>query len=137
MDLLFGHDKAVADWVGDKVGKSFSEPYTAFGVIKDGRLIGGAVFTGFTGDAIELSIAGRGVVCRGLWAAVHNYVFRQLRCHRLAIHTSSENKRVRKMAPHFGFVFEGKSRNLFGKHDGFCYSIVRGDLPALRKKWGI
>lgn len=133
--LLFDHDKTVAEWVGSKIGKPFSDPYTAIGTLgKDGNLTGGAVFTNFTGTAIEISIAGRGVVCRSFWTAAAHYVFEQLKCTRLSIHTSRRNRRIKKMAHKFGFVFEGVSRGLFGKTDGLCYSIIKDDLPALKAR---
>lgn len=137
-DLLFGHDATVAEWVGQKIGKPFSAPFTAIGTLgADGRLTGGAVFTNYTGDAVEISIAGGGVVCRSFWAATAHYVFEQLKCSRLSVHTSEKNKRVRRMAPKFGFVYEGTARKMYGKHNGLAYSLVLSDLPKFRERWKI
>ena len=140
MMLLFNHDKAVADWVGSKVGKPFSEPFTAIGVLDgQGTLIGGAVFNGYIQDtAVEISIAGKGVVSRAFWKACRHYVFEQLNCIRLSIHTSNKkgNKRVRKMANDFGFVFEGVERCKYGPHhDAARYAITASDMPKLKEKW--
>lgn len=141
MTLLFGHDRAVADWVGMKVGKPFSDPFTAIGVIDGhGTLVGGAVFNGHSKEAgIEISIAGRGVVCRQFWKTCASYVFDQLKCVRLSIHTSNKknNKRVRKMANDFGFVFEGIERKKYGTYDAVRYAITVDDLPKIREKWRI
>jgi len=134
--ILIGHDQAVAEWVGKTLGKPFSAPFTAIGTVNsEGRLTGGAVFTSYTGDAVELSIAGDGMMRRASWRAIIHYVFTQLGCSRLTIHTSATNKRARKLAPRFGFVFEGTARNLFGRYNGLCYSIVSRDLDAIRSRW--
>lgn len=138
MTLLFGHEETVAEWVGRQIGKPFHPPFAAFGVLgPDGTLTGGCVFTGHTGDAIELSLAGRGAMMRGTWAAVMHYVFVQSKCSRLQVHTMANNKRMRQQLPRIGFVFEGKSRRLFGAVDGLCYSLTTDDLPAFRARWGL
>lgn len=136
--LLFGHDATVAEWVGRKIGKPFSDPFTAIGTLDtNGRLTGGAVFTNFTGDAVEISIAGAGVVCRSFWSAIAHYVFEQLKCSRLAIHTSEKNKLVRRMAPRFGFVYEGTARKMYGQYNGLAYSLIISDLQKFRERWKI
>lgn len=135
-NLLFGHDQSVAEWVALKVKKQFHAPFTSIGVLnRDGTLIGGFVFNDFTGNSIEMSIAGKGVFSRSVWRGIINYVFDQLKCSRLQMHTNEKNKRVKKLAPRLGFMFEGKSRNFYGKEDGFVYSLVEQDLPAFRSRW--
>lgn len=136
MNLLLGHDPAVAAWVGSKVGKPFHAPFTAIGAIDAaGTLQGGFVFTGFNGSSIDLSLAGH-LSHRGLWRAVLAYTFDQLGCSRLQVHTATDNRSVRKLAPRLGFTFEGKSRNFYGHgRDALQYSLTTGDLPAFRKRW--
>lgn len=137
MSLLFGHDKAVADWVSSKVGKEFHAPYTSIGIVSsEGRLTGGFVFNSYTQDGINMSLAGD-VAKRGVWVAVADYVFKQLGCSRLAVQTRRSNKIVKKLAPRLGFKFEGIARNYYGKEDGFVYSMTKDDLPAFFQKWGI
>lgn len=136
MNLLFGHDETVAAWVGRIVGKPFQAPFTTIGVIdREGTLRGGFVFTTYTGDAIELSLAGRGCADRRVWAGVLDYVFVQLGCKRLAIHTRKSNRAVRKQAPRLGFKFEGIARSLYGDEDGLCYSLTANDLAPFRSRW--
>lgn len=137
MNLLLGHDKAIAEWVGERVGKPFHNPFTAIGTIDDkGSLSGGMVFTGYNGSSVELSLAGRGVAHRGIWRAALCYAFEQLGCARLQVHTAADNRAVRKLAPRLGFTFEGKSRNFYGHgRDALQYSLTTGDLPAFRMRW--
>jgi len=110
----------------------------AFGALDgDGTLTAGAVFTNYQKDSIDLSIAGRGVIQRSLWAAIISYVFDQLACSRLGIVTHERNKAVKRMAPKMGFKFEGKLRKQFGNADGYVYSLTDDDLPEFRKRWKI
>ena len=135
-DLLFGHDEAVAEWVAAQpFGQKFHPPYTSIGVISNGKLSGGFVFTTYTGPSVELSLAGRGVLAPTIWACVLEYVFGQLKCTRLGCHTSATNKMVRRCLPHLGFKFEGTSRRLYGEHHGYSFSLTVDDLPAFRKRW--
>lgn len=136
MPLLFGHDETVAEWVGKINGKPFYPPFSAFGVVNgDGRLIGGFVFNGYNGDAIEMSVAGGASLTRTAMRAAMFYVFNQQSCSRLQIHTRRRNKLVRKFAPMIGFRFEGVSRRHYGNEDGLCYSITRDDLPKIVERW--
>lgn len=134
--LLFQHDEAVADWVGRMVGKPFQAPFTTIGIVDgSGTLRGGFVFTGYTGDEIEMSLAGSQCFSRGVWRGVLAYVFDQCGCKRLQIHTRASNKAVRKQAPKGGFRYEGTARRMYGDENGLTYSLTVDDLPAFRKKW--
>ncbi len=142
MNLLFGHDAVVAEWVAKQANsKPPVAPYTAFGFVDgQGTLTGGCVFTGYNGDTVELSLAGRSAATRSGWAAIVSYVFDQLGCKRLQMHTSRRNKRVKKMlTPQrgLGFKFEGVADCYFGKDDGMVYSLTAKTLPAFRERWKI
>ncbi len=135
--LLFGHDATVAEWVAKQANsKPPCQPFTAFGFVSDGRLRGGAVFTGYNGDTVELSLAGRAAATRTAWAAITNYAFDQLKCFRLQMHTNRRNKHVlRMLAGKLGVRYEGVAKHYFGKDDGVVYALTVDELPAFKKKW--
>lgn len=138
MNLLFGHDAVVGEWVARQANsKPPVAPYTAFGFVDGaGRLTGGCVFTGYNGDTVELSLAGRSAATRSGWAAITAYVFDQLGCSRLQMHTNRRNKRaLRMLADRLGVRYEGVARRYFGKDDGIVYSLTVDDLPAFKAKW--
>lgn len=141
MNLLFGHDSVVADWVAKQANsKPPVAPYTAFGFVSpDGHLTGGCVFTGYNGDSVELSLAGRGAATRGCMAAVVSYVFEQLGCSRMQMHTLRKNRRVlRMLASRLGVRYEGIARHYFGNRgDAVVYALTIDELPAFRAKWKI
>jgi RimJ/RimL family protein N-acetyltransferase len=136
LSSLVFDQQAVADWVGKLNGKPFDPPFSAFGVINsDGRLTGGFVFNNFTQTAVELSLAGRGIASRPAWRSVLHYVFVQLGCARLQVHTRRSNKAVASQAPKMGFRFEGVARRMYGDEDGLCFSLTVDDLPKFKERW--
>ena len=135
--ILLGHDQTVADWVATKTGKPFHSPFTAIGIIDSGgTLTGGYVFTGYNGDGVELSLAGRGVITRDGWRVVLDYVFNQLNCVRMQMHTSRRNKKVCKILhDQFPKGYEGIARRFYGKDDGVVYALTIDNLSAFRARW--
>ena len=94
------------------------------GLEKDGEIIGGVVFNGFTRDDIEVTIAGR--FTRGFIQAVGRYVFDQLAVQRLSITT--EQPLVVRIAERLGGQIEGMKRNCFGPgRDGFLLGILKDE----------
>jgi len=135
--VVLDRTEDVAAFVAKIGGKPFFPPFTAIGVANDaGALTGGFVFTGFNGDGIELSLAGRGVVGRDGWRAVLAYVFDQLGCKRLQMHTRKSNRLVRMMlSKKLQFHFEGTARRFYGNEHGLIFSLTADDLPAFRSRW--
>ncbi len=134
--ILLGQNELVASWVQQFSGKPFCKPYETIGVVNaDGALTGGFVFTGYNIDGIEVSVAGKGIASRAAWAAACRYVFDQLGCKRLAMHTRDSNKIVKKILPRFGMKFEGRARKFYGDEDGCTYSLTTDDLAAFRARW--
>ncbi len=141
MRLCFDRDR-IAQWVYEAAHvKPSSDPYSAFGLVDaEGRIQGGFVFTGYTGDSIELSAAGRAIATRGAINALLNYVFVQLGCSRIEMNVRRSNKRVLRMFKPakdggVGVTYEGISRKLYGREDGVRFSLVSDDLRAFRMRW--
>ena len=135
--ILLGHDQTVADWVASKTGKPFHPPFTAIGVIDgQGTLTAGYVFTGYNGDGIEMSAAGRGVTSRDGWRAVVDYAFTQLKCSRLQMHTSRRNKQAKRTLNRlFPNGFEGIAKRFYGKDDGVVYALTIDTLGDFKSRW--
>ncbi|WNV09953.1 hypothetical protein [Tardiphaga sp. 709] len=135
--ILIGHDQFVAEFVSRITGKPFHPPFTAIGIVdEDGVITGGYIFTGYNGDGIELSLAGKGVVHRDGWRAVLSYVFEQLKCSRLQMHTSMKNKTVkRNLSKLFPRGFEGIAKRFYGKHDAVCFALTVDELSDFRARW--
>lgn len=134
--IVLDRTEDVAAFVAKLGGKPFFPPFTAIGIATDaGALLGGFVFTGFNGDGIEVSVAGRGIASRSAWRAALAYVFDQLGCKRMQMHTRKSNRAVRRILPRFGMHYEGTARRFYGDESGLIFSLTADDLSAFRARW--
>jgi len=109
MDLLYGHNEAVAAWVAAHIPgceRGFDKP-VSIGVVEDERLIGGTVFHNYQPEAgvIEMSSAGTSPrwLSRTMLKAIFGYVFDQIGCQLVVMRVSERNGRMVKIAEKFGF----------------------------------
>ena len=115
MNLVFGQDHAVAQWVSENIGIVMVPPYVAIGGTRDGKtLCVGVVFNEYNGSNIVISLYGPGALTRGNIRAIYQYVFAQLGVNRVTANTRRTNKRMQKLLPKFGFKYEGTSARYFG-----------------------
>jgi RimJ/RimL family protein N-acetyltransferase len=135
MRIVYGQDAVVADWAGEMLGLQFSAPYVAIGFSRDGMgLHGAAVFNGWNGSNIDLTVYGPGPWTRGCLAAVFGYVFNQLGARRLTVRTARGNKSMLRLLPRLGFAFEGVARRWYGpnkRDDGVQFAMY----PERAAKW--
>lgn len=120
-------DNRVARFVGERCGTIIYPPYTCLGVEKNGAVIGGAIFNCFTGQDVEMTVAGEAsAFTRQFYHAVRNYVFKQMGCLRISVTTESE--KVIELAKRLGAQVEGRKRDHFGKgRDGIVLGILEKD----------
>lgn len=136
MPIVTGHDATVAEWAGTKLNAVFHPPYIAWGTIdRNGTLNGAIIFCDFIrGGNIEMTMAGNGVMRRGVFREIALYVFDQLKCTRLTARTRRGNTIARKLLPKAGFSFEGTHRRYYGpvKADD---ALVFALFPESAEKW--
>lgn len=109
MDLLYGHNEAVAAWVAAHIPgceRGFDRP-VSIGVLEGERLIGGTVFHNWNPEAgvIEMSSAGTSPrwLGRKMLKAIFGYVFDQVGCQLVVMRVSERNSRMIEIAERFGF----------------------------------
>ena len=109
MDLLYGHNEAVAAWVAAHIPgceRGFDRP-VSIGVLEGERLIGGTVFHNWNPEAgvIEMSSAGTSPrwLSRKMLKAIFGYVFDQIGCQLVVMRVSERNIRMIEIAERFGF----------------------------------
>jgi RimJ/RimL family protein N-acetyltransferase len=115
--------------------KDFGE-FTAVGFLADGRLIGGAVFTGYTGHDITITVGGTSHrwINRTVFAHLAELVFRRWGCLRLTAVCARPAKRARKFAEKAGFKEEGVTRKGFdGKYDAVRYGMLKRECRWLKE----
>jgi RimJ/RimL family protein N-acetyltransferase len=143
--VLFGADDYVAEFVRQRIpqlrGGAFG-PFTALGIWRHNRLIGGVVYHHYIGFDIQVSIA----FDRADWAlpstlrTLFYYPFVEIGCVRMTAITARNNKRSRRLLEGdgkrrgLGFKLEGIGRKAFdGVQDAACYSLLRDECRFLRK----
>ncbi len=138
MNLLFGHDKTVADWVSTKNGKSLQYWNHAIGIINnEGLLIGAATFHEYNGSNVEFCFYGPQSVTHNIMRQLVNFAFDVLKVNRVTARTPRRNKIVNRHLPRYGFKVEGIMRHYYGpvkKLDGIVYGLLRSDADRIFKK---
>ncbi len=137
--LAFGVDAAVAAWVRDRlpIPRDFG-PCAALGVMRDGRAVGGVVFSNWHPEARDIEVSGAvdtgfRIGPAGLRRAFR-YAFVQLGCNRITIRTGKRNAETRRFAERLGFKLEGKVRHGFdGRQDLLIYGLLASECRFLRK----
>lgn len=132
--LVLNRDAEVAKIVGARLDRVIVPPYTAMGVLRNGRLTGGIIFSNFNKYDIELTIAGINGAPKGYYKAVAIYIFAQLKCVRVTMTVRSKDLRTIAIARRFGFKIEGVKRRQFGDDDGVIFGMLVSECPWLGAK---
>jgi RimJ/RimL family protein N-acetyltransferase len=131
--LVFGRDRKVADWVGDRLDIADFGPCTAIGVTRQGRIIAGLVYSAWRPPTIEITIASddKHWATRRVIRAFMRYPFVQLKCKRLTAITAVRNDPARVTLERLGFIREGLHRDWFPDDDAISYGLSR----AAAREW--
>lgn len=142
MNLIYGYDEVVAEWVAERiphVGASGFGLCSAIGIATDTALIGGMVYHDYQEEfgTIQLSIAttspmwARKEIIRDLLA----YPFFQLDCFKVWAAVPADNEPAIKTNIHAGFTKEAVLAHQFGRkrHAVIC-RMLKTDFI---KKYGL
>jgi hypothetical protein len=129
MQLVFGHDAAVAAFAAEKLGLTISPPYVAIGVADEFGLKGAAVYNNWNRWQIEISFYGPGCLTRPVIRALFwGYPFNDLGAGRLTASTRRSNRLTRDLLPRLGFTQEAVLKRLYGPRradDAFVFCMMR------------
>ena len=133
-NVLYGADAEVAEWVGRAIpGYIRSPDAKALGIIRDGRIVAGAVFERFNGVHCEVTITARPGVA---WAdrrtlfALYHYVFVQLDCLALSAVIPASNLPSLNLCTKLGFQPVAYVR--FAAPDGGPLVILQQERDSCR-----
>lgn len=136
MNLLVGHDAAVAQWVGDKIGVPMIPPYTALGWIdNEGLLRVGFVFFGYVPlGNIDIAIASSGRLTRGILSVVADYVFMQIAAKRMTARTRRSNTLACDLLRRAGFVQECICKSFYADDDAVQFRMRKSECRWLKDR---
>lgn len=109
MEVVFGCDKQVSDWIADQLGQSGFAGYfmSAIGVFDQGRIIGGTAFHNYypKEGVIEMTSASINPrwLTRRMIRAIFTYAFDLLECQMVVMRISKDNQRMLNIGQRFGF----------------------------------
>ncbi len=113
----------VAAWVSQQIGLSFIPPYTAIGFEDNGSVHGGVVFLSYTGQDVEIAMAG--LWSRPMLRVIGNYAFGVLRCHRMTARCRASHEKVASVIRLAGFKREGLARAYYpDKEDAILFGML-------------
>lgn len=123
MPLEIVQGAPVARFVGAKCGTIFAEPYTAIGYARDGQVIGGAVFNGYTGRNVDLSIGHDAQSWPVSFVRFFgNYVWNTLKVERMTMIVRPE---LVPLCARMGGKIEGVLRDWYENGDAVILGILR------------
>lgn len=95
--------------------------------VKDGRLLGGVIFQGYTGASIELHMAGFDPhwITRDLIWATFAYPFIQLGCLKVIGRVAETNARALELDLKLGFIEEARIRDAYPDGDLIILTMRR------------
>lgn len=140
MNLLFGHDRTVADWASKQTGAPVRNWHHAVGVIdRDGLLVGAATFHDMNGSNVEFCFYGPGSVSVSIMRGLVAFAFGALGASRVTARTPRGNKLIARHLPRWGFKFEGVMRRYYGnakRLDALMFGLLREDAGMWMGKEG-
>jgi RimJ/RimL family protein N-acetyltransferase len=136
MQLVFGEDRAVADWVMTRIphASGVSGDGYAIGVHDGAALVAGVVYSGFTEDNCEMSIAAETPrwAQRGVIRALLHYPFMQCELRRVTAMVPHDAARTLRFLRGVGFKQEGTLRDWFAPRvHGAVMGFLRRDFDRL------
>jgi RimJ/RimL family protein N-acetyltransferase len=139
MQLVFGEDRAIAEWVFARIphaSGTAGDGY-AIGVHDGAALVAGAVYSGFTEGNCEMSIAAVTPrwAQRGVIRALLHYPLVQCELRRVTAMVPHDAARTLRFLRGVGFKQEGTLRNWFSPRvHGAVMGFMRRDFERLFAK---
>lgn len=131
--LIFGADRDLARWAGERLGIPDFGPCTTIGVVKNNSLAAVLVYNNYQWPNIEMSLA----TSTPYWASrevlrgIFRYPFVQLGCKRVTAVMAESNVMGRAFVVRLGFVQEGVHVDMLKTGNAVSYGMTR----ASAKRW--
>lgn len=127
----------VGEFVAHRIKQKYDpEKHTTLGWMKDGKVVAGVLYEGYTQAAIMAHIASDSSITRGFLFAIFDYPFRQLGVGKIIAPVYSWNEDAVRLVQRFGMNEECRIRDAHPGGDLVFFSIRRDECRWLGEKYG-
>lgn len=140
--VLYGADRDIIEFVRQRIPQAqsgFASDAVALGVVRHGRLLGGAVFDQYTEFQGQANIVMSAAFDSPAWCTrktmrrLYGYPFIQIGCRRMTTITRADNVAARSADERMGFIQEGVIRKYFpGDVDAILYGMLREECRWIK-----
>lgn len=127
--LVYGRDREIARWVGFRLDVYDFGPCSAIGVVRDGHMVAGAVYSNYRHPSIEISFASMTPrwATREAIRALLRYPLVQLNCRRLYAVSPVQQTGAIEFMKRLGFRQEGYHPHALLTGDAVSLGLLRDD----------
>lgn len=127
--LIYGADRELKLWAGERVGIKDFGPSATIGVAHKGKIVAAAVFSNYQWPSIQITFvtSSPNWKSKGAIKAILSFPFKQLKCRRLTAITEATNQPARAFLCRLGFHQEGYHPDSFESGDGISYGLLAKD----------
>jgi RimJ/RimL family protein N-acetyltransferase len=127
--LIYGYDRELAFWVGDRLGVKDFGPCRSIGVGLNGEIIAAVVYHNCRGNGLEMSIASTSPkwATRKTLFHLFAYPFITQGCDRVTALVDADDHDVQTFDERLGFVREGLLRKAHPNGDAVIYGMLRDE----------
>lgn len=128
----------VGEWVVKKSGGKYHKGNTALGLIKDGELVVGVMYDGYTGYGGSISMYSRcdnpKATTRLFYFSIFDYPFNQLGVKRCSVLVHENNKNALTLNKKLGFGGDTVIKDYFPDGDAILLAMYKKDCKWLRNR---
>lgn len=133
-EIVF-NDPWVAEYVADRAAVKYEVGDPSIGILRDGMVLGGFLFTDWNGISIQCHMAGqRGWLTREMVLLFFGYAFNQLKAKKLIAPVASSNQEAMAMDLRAGFVEEARIKGAREDGDMVFLTMTRDQCRWLSYK---
>jgi RimJ/RimL family protein N-acetyltransferase len=113
--ILLDQDHMVAHWTWQTWQLTPMPVNWAMGLVRDGYLVGSALFQWYNGNNIELNYYGPGTATVGVAKVLARVALKRFNVQRVTLRTENTNLAIIRGMMKFGFRLEGMERRFYGR----------------------
>lgn len=123
--FMIDNQELMLEWIRKVHKFKIESPNCVIGIVRNGRMIGAAVFYNYEERNIELACVGKGSFTRAVCNMLAKVAFDENDCERITVRVRSDNEYVLKVAQKFGWVQEGVMRKYYGDADCVVFGLLK------------